>query len=126
MITKNKMTQQTLKTVEKITGQKLTLGTLIYSIRLCEEMTQIEFAKLLNISKSHLCDLEHARKLVSPKLAAQYANKLGYDEEQFIRLAIQASIDKAGLNYDVELGVRPKKIIIKQNKKVAHITAIAR
>jgi transcriptional regulator with XRE-family HTH domain len=126
MTTKSKMTKQTLKTMEKITGQKLTLGTLIYSIRLGEEMTQTEFAKLLDMSKSHLCDLEHGRKLVSPGLAAQYANKLGYDEEQFIRLALQASIDKAGLNYDVELGVRMKKTIIKQNKKVAYSTTVAR
>ncbi|MCC2625307.1 MAG: uncharacterized protein K0R14_1180 [Burkholderiales bacterium] len=126
MITKSKMTKQTLKTMEKITGQKLTLGMLIYSIRLGEEMTQTEFAQLLNISKSHLCDLEHGRKLVSPKLAAQYANRLGYDEEQFIRLALQASIDKAGLNYDIELGARPKKPIIKQNKKVMNPTAVAR
>lgn len=108
MTIKSKMTQKTLQYIEKITG-KLTLGKLINSIRLCDEMTQIEFAELLNISKSHLCDIEHDRKIISPKLAAQYANTLGYDEEQFVRLAIQAMIDKSGLKYNVELDKQPGK-----------------
>ncbi len=109
MTIKTGMTQKTLQYFEKLTG-KLTFGKLMNSIRLCDEMTQIEFAELLNISKSHLCDIEHDRKIVSPKLAAQYANKLGYDEAQFIRLAIQAMIDKSGLNYNVELDRQTRKV----------------
>ena len=114
MSIKSKMTQDTLKTLEQISGIKLTLGKMLYSIRLCEEMTQVEFARLLDISKSHLCDIEHDRKIVSPKLAAEYANKLGYGEEQFIRLALQASIDKDGLNYNIELECKRKHKTIKK------------
>ena len=108
IINKIEMTQKALEAIEKITKTQLTLGKLIYSIRRCDEMTQIQFAELLKISKSHLCDIEHDRKIVSPKLAAEYAKKLGYDEEQFVRLALQAYIDKAGLKYNIELETKRK------------------
>ena len=110
MITNNTITKKTLNTLAKITGTTLTLGKLIYSIRRGEELTQVEFAKLLNISTSHLCDIEHDRKIVSPKLSAKYAKILGYDEEQFIRLALQAILDKAELKYNIELGVTKPKV----------------
>ena len=60
-------------------------------------------AKKLNISKQHLCDIERGRKPVSPKLAAEYALKLGYSEKQFIRLALQDELDRAGLLFSVEI-----------------------
>ena len=56
------------------------------------------------MARSHeLCDIEHNRKAISPKLAATYARKLGYSEEQFIRLAIQDIIDREGLNFSIEV-----------------------
>ena len=103
MSTKNEMTQQTLKLIEKITGGKLTLGKLIWAIREGEEMSQVDFAKKLGVSKQYLCDLEHNRKTTSPKLAAEYANKLGYSKEQFIRLSLQDIVDRDGLNISVEI-----------------------
>jgi transcriptional regulator with XRE-family HTH domain len=89
--------------LEKMSGIKLTFGNMLWSIRKCEDITQTEFAKLLGISSQHLCDIEHGRKIVSPQLAAKYAQILGENQEQFIRLAIQSALDKAGLNYDVFL-----------------------
>ncbi len=66
-------------------------------------MTQVDFGKQLNISRQHLCDIEHGRKAVSPKLAAEYAVKLGYSQKQFIRLALQDELKRAGLEFDIEL-----------------------
>jgi len=103
MSTKSKITDKTLKSLEKITGSVLTLGGLIGSIRMAEEMTQVAFAKELNISRQHLCDIERGRKPVSPKLAGEYAVRLGYSEKQFIRLALQDELDRAGLHFEVEL-----------------------
>lgn len=57
MTIKNKQTKKSLKFLEKITGDTLTLGKLLWSIRECEKISQVDFAKLLNISKQHLCDL---------------------------------------------------------------------
>jgi transcriptional regulator with XRE-family HTH domain len=106
MSIKSKMTTKTLKEIAKITGGELTLGKLIWSIRECEEMTQVAFAERLGISKQHLCDLEHDRKSVSPKLAAYYAEILEYSQEQFIQLALQNTVDREGLKVRIE--VEPK------------------
>jgi transcriptional regulator with XRE-family HTH domain len=109
MTIKSKMTSKTLKQLEKITGGKLTLGKLLWSIRMSDDMSQIEFAKLLDMSKQQLCDIEHNRKSVSPKLASDYAKKLGYSMEQFIRLALQDLVDREGLNVTVEVKLNPNK-----------------
>ncbi|MCP3679903.1 MAG: helix-turn-helix transcriptional regulator [Gammaproteobacteria bacterium] len=97
------MTKATLAYLKKRTGGKLTLAKLIWSIRQGEEMTQVEFAKLLNMSPQHLCDIEHGRKNVSPKLAANYAEKLGYSPVQFLRLCLQDMVDRVGLPYAIEI-----------------------
>ena len=103
MTINNKMTQKTLKDIEKITGIKLTLGKLIWAIRQADEISQVDFARRLHITKQHLCDIEHGRKAVSPKLAAKYAKILGYSREQFIRLSLQDLVDRAGLGVQVEV-----------------------
>lgn len=102
MTIKSKITEKTLKELEKITG-KLTLGKLIWAIREGDEISQTEFAHKLKISRQHLCDIEHERKSISPKLAATYAKILGYSEEQFIRLSLQDLIDREGLNVKIEV-----------------------
>ncbi|RIL07572.1 MAG: hypothetical protein DCC75_09880, partial [Proteobacteria bacterium] len=43
----------------------LTLGQLIESIRLCDNDSQVSFARKLGISRSHLCDIEKGRKSLS-------------------------------------------------------------
>lgn len=103
MSTKEKMSDKSLKRLEKISGQKLTLGALIKAIREGEEMTQVEFAQTLVVSKQYLCDLEHGRRVPSPKLAAAYAEKLGYSQEQFVRLALQAMLNKDKIPFIVVL-----------------------
>lgn len=103
---KSKMTRKTLKDLEKIIGTKLTLGKLIWAIRQADDISQVDFAKRLNMTKQHLCDVEHDRKVISPKLAAQYAEKLGYSIEQFVRLSLQGLLDKNGLNIKVEITLK--------------------
>jgi DNA-binding XRE family transcriptional regulator len=99
----SKMTNKSLRQIEKLTGGKLTLGKLIWAIRTSDGETQVGFADKLDISKQHLCDLEHDRKSISPKLAASYAKKLGYSKEQFIRLCLQDLVDRAGLKVIIEV-----------------------
>src|SRR5689334_4827989 len=109
MSIKSKMTQKTLKSIEMITGEKLTLGKLIWAIRQSDEISQIDFAEKLEVTKQHLCDIERGRKAVSPKLAAEYAKILGYSKEQFIRLALQDLVDRQGLNVEVEVKLKTRK-----------------
>ena len=101
MITKE--AQQTLKYLEKLMGEKLTLGLLILSIRQGEELSQVEFAKALGLSRQALCDIEHGRRIISIKKAAEYADILGYSKKQFIRLCLQDMIDREHLGLVVEL-----------------------
>ncbi len=98
------MTTKAMKAVNKITGGRLTLGKAIKAIRLCNgHEKQSEFAKLLSVSPSYLSDLEHDRKEVSPKKAAEFARILKQSEEQFIRLALQDLLFRQGIPYHVEL-----------------------
>lgn len=108
MSIKSSVTNATLREIEKITGGKLTLGKLLHAIRESEDETLVKFSENLGISKQHLCDIEHERKLVSPKLAAEYANKLGFSKEQFIRLSIQDALDRDGLNVIVDISHKTK------------------
>lgn len=103
MPTNNKKSAQTIKKLEAIIGEKFTLGSFLAAIREGEEMTQVEFAKLLGISKQNLCDVEHGRRIISPKAAVKFAKKLGYAPDQFIRLTLQDLVDREGLHVIVEI-----------------------
>jgi len=92
-----------IKLLEKIAGGPLTLGKAIESVRKSEDLSQDACAKKLGVSKSHLCDVEKGRKIVSPERAAKWARVLGYPESVLVRLAIQAELDAAGLKYKVAL-----------------------
>jgi transcriptional regulator with XRE-family HTH domain len=109
MTTESKMTAKTLRDIEKITGTQLTLGKLLWAIREADDSSQVDFADKLDISRQQLCDIEHGRKTVSPKLAAKYAEILGYSKEQFIRLALQDLVDREGLNVQVEISPKRRK-----------------
>jgi transcriptional regulator with XRE-family HTH domain len=89
--------------LEKLGGGPLTFGRLLYSIRMGDEISQVEFAKKLGISKAHLCDIEKDRRVVSPSRAWAWGKKLGYSPEQFIELALQSALEREGLHFQVKL-----------------------
>jgi len=99
-IPENKKTKKSeaRKFLEKYTSGPLTIGRMISSTRLSKEISQIDFAKKLKISVAHLCDIEKGRKTVSPERAVKFAKILGLSEKQFIRVALQDELNKAGLN----------------------------
>jgi transcriptional regulator with XRE-family HTH domain len=100
---RTKTKSNTMKYLERVAGRSLTLGGLLESIRLGEEMTQTAFARRLGVSPSHLCDIEKARKVVGPERAARFAKILGRSPEQFVRLSLQELIDEAGLKMRVKI-----------------------
>jgi transcriptional regulator with XRE-family HTH domain len=101
MITKQ--SKAALDYLESLTGSKLTLGNLLLSIRQGEAMSQVDFSKQLGISRQNLCDIEHQRRFVSPKMAAEYAVKLGYSKNQFVRLCLQDLLDRDQLGMTVDV-----------------------
>ncbi len=103
MTTKARKKTEAARLLEELAGGPLTLGRYVCSIREGEEMSQVAFAKKLGISKSHLCDIEKGRKSVSAAKAAAMARILGYSEKQFIELALQDAMERAGLDYKVKI-----------------------
>jgi transcriptional regulator with XRE-family HTH domain len=81
----------------------LTFGDMLWSIRMCDELSQTEFAKMLGVSRSHVCDIEKGRKVVSPERAAAWAKILGYPDTVFVQLALQEELDKAGVKMNVKV-----------------------
>lgn len=97
------ITKKTIQLLENITGKKLTVGNLLWAIREGEEMSLAEFSKKLGVSRQYLCDLEHGRRTVSIKMAAEFAKKLGESPVQFVRLTIKEEIERSGLRLEIQV-----------------------
>ena len=91
-----------MKFLEGLVGE-LTFGGLIEAMRQAEEMSQVEFAAKLGISKQHLCDIEKGRKFVSPERAAKFAKILGHSEQSFVALALQDIVNQGALKLKVNV-----------------------
>jgi transcriptional regulator with XRE-family HTH domain len=89
--------------LEKLTGGPLTFAKALLSVRTSDGVTQAELATLAGVTKATICDLEKGRRIPSVELASKYAKILGYSESQFVRLALQDQIRKAGMEYKVRL-----------------------
>jgi len=76
---------------------------MIESIRVADEISQVELAQKLKISRAHLCDIEKGRRLVSPERAARFSEVLGYSTKQFVAVSIEDSLRKAGIPFKVRL-----------------------
>jgi len=91
-----------LELLESLYGP-VTLGGMISSLRMCDEISQSEFARRLGVSRSHLCDVEKGRKLVSPERAAAWAKILGFPSTVFVKLVLQEQLDRAGVKMSVQV-----------------------
>jgi len=91
-----------LELLESLYGP-VTLGGMLWSLRVCDEISQAEFARRLGVSRSHLCDVEKGRKVVSPERAAAWAKVLGFPPTVFVKLALQEQLDRAGVKMNVEV-----------------------
>lgn len=91
-----------LAEIEKQYGP-LTFGRLLKSHRLGEELTQVEMAKLLKMSKQSLNDLEHGRKVPSIRRAIEIARKMEVMEELVVQLVLQDHVRREKLNFTVSV-----------------------
>ena len=89
--------------LEKARGTEMTFGKMLESLRLCDELSQIELARKLGVSRAHLCDIEKGRRPVTPEKAAEYAEAMGYSVNQFVAQAIEDSLRRMGLKLKVEI-----------------------
>jgi len=102
MSTRKKM-KDAMEFLEELTGGPLTFGEALAAVRDRENISQTELARKAGVRRSTICDLEKGRRLPSPELAARYAKILRHSEKQFIRLALQDQLRKAGIKYQVNL-----------------------
>ncbi len=100
------MTTKTKKHYGKVSLEKklgpMTFGGFVSSWRESLGLSQVEFAKILEISPANLCDIEKGRQLVSPKKAAEIADKIGYSSIVLIELAINEQLALDGLKVRVK------------------------
>ena len=92
----------TSKDLDKEYGP-LTFGDALSSFRLGEEISQVDLAKKIGISPQSLCDIENGRKVPSPKRAAKIAAIIGEPEMFWVKLALQDSLRKEDLKFQVTL-----------------------
>lgn len=85
------------------TWEEMTFGGLIKSLRVCDEITQVDLAKKIGVSKQFLSDVEHNRKDIGISFAKKMADALGYSIEPLIELIIRDQLRKQNLHYKIEL-----------------------
>lgn len=83
--------------------ENMTFGGLVHSLRMSDEITQVDLAKKIGVSKQFLSDVEHNRKDVGISFAKKIADALEYSIEPLIELLIRDQLRKQHLNYIVEL-----------------------
>ncbi len=100
MSTKNK--KYTTKNLENDFGQ-LSFADLILMQREDLELTQVEMAKKLKISKQKLCDFEKGRRIPSAKLAAGWSKKLRLPPEVWIQAVLQDQLKRDNIHLKVHI-----------------------
>ncbi|MEI6095981.1 MAG: helix-turn-helix transcriptional regulator [Gammaproteobacteria bacterium] len=102
MSTKTCDTSNALESTQDI-WDKMTFGGLVHSLRISDEISQVELAKKIGVSKQFLSDVEHNRKDVGIGFAKKISDSLGYSIEPLIELLIRDQLRRQHLNYIVEL-----------------------
>lgn len=102
MSTKTCDTLNALESTQDI-WDKMTFGGLVHSLRISDEISQVELAKKIGVSKQFLSDVEHNRKDVGIGFAKKISDSLGYSIEPLIELLIRDQLRRQHLNYTVEL-----------------------
>lgn len=103
MNTKSRKSYQRAERVFKDLRINPTFGQTIRSLRECDEITQVDLARSLGVSRQFLSDVEHDRKFVGVEFAKKLSEALGYPVETFLQPLINDQLKKAGINCSVEV-----------------------
>lgn len=95
-------TRRLIPFLEKRLGP-FTFGMYMRANRTLKDMSQVQMAKFLGISKSQLCDIEKERQFVSPALAAKIAKKCGMPVSMAVQTCLNDQLRRAGLKFSVEI-----------------------
>jgi transcriptional regulator with XRE-family HTH domain len=89
--------------MENLLGEPMSFAMLLRSIRTHDDLTQKELADILEVTVSHISDIENGRKFVSVKRAYEFAHKLKDSEKFFVAVALQDQVHQADLDFKVEI-----------------------
>lgn len=87
---------------EKIDGS-FTFAIFMVGIRTTLDLSQVQMAKKMGISKAALCEIEKGRTLVSPAAAVRYARKAGFSEGVALEACLQDQLRKAKIKMRVKI-----------------------
>lgn len=90
------------KTFEKNYGP-FTFAMFILGCRTTLNLTQVQLATKLGISKAALCEIEKGRTLVSVNTAVRYAKKMGFSTTVAIEACLQDQLNKANVKKRIRL-----------------------
>jgi transcriptional regulator with XRE-family HTH domain len=79
------------------------LGQLVRSLRECDEISQVDLATKLGVSRQFLSDVEHDRKVVGVDFAKKLSRAMGYPIETFLQPLIDGQLKRAGIKAKVEV-----------------------
>ncbi len=80
-----------------------TLGSMIFSLRQCDGISQTQLAEQIGVSKQFLNSVEKNRKRVGIKFVQKIAEALDYPIEPFLELLVKDQIAKEGLKVNVSI-----------------------
>ncbi len=103
MTTKKKQKHETATKVFKDLKINPSVGKLIRSLRECDEISQVELADRLKVSRQFLSDVEHDRKIVGVDFAKKLSKAMGYPVEAFLQPIINSQLKRAGIKCYVEV-----------------------
>ncbi len=80
-----------------------TFATFMLGIRTTLDLSQVEMAKKLGISKAALCEIEKGRTFVSAQAAVRYAKKAGFSQTVALEACLQDQLRKAHIKKRVKI-----------------------
>jgi transcriptional regulator with XRE-family HTH domain len=89
--------------MENLLGEPMSFAKLLRSIRTRDDLTKKELADILEVTVSHISDIENGRKFVSVERAYEFAQKLKDSEKFFVAVALQDQVNQADLDFKVEI-----------------------
>lgn len=81
----------------------MTFGMFLTAARSLLELTQVQLARKLKVSRSMICDIEKGRVIVSPSLAIKIARLAGFPEDSAIKYCLEDQLRKAKIKMTVKI-----------------------
>ena len=90
------------KSIRKLTGH-VSFGEVLNSFRVSKDLSQVEMANVLGVSKQDLCNIEKGRKIVSIERAMRFAKSLKHSPTVFVKYVIEDQLHRAGLPRKIKI-----------------------